>query len=52
MGVVPQVSGLSVHVHITPSAGIVSFNSYYEGAIPVRLVNTTDYPVMYGQSKK
>ena len=37
---------------MTGSANLITFNPYYEGAVPVLIVNIMEYSVVYRQSGK
>ena len=37
---------------MTGSSSLISFKPYYEGAVPVQVVNTTNFAIQYGQNAK
>ena len=47
-----QVPALIVDIQVTGSANIVTFSSYYEGCVPIQLVNDTEYTLEFKQDSK
>jgi hypothetical protein len=45
-----KLSAISVHILVTGSATIITFNPYYQGAVPIQLINTLPWNIVYGQS--
>ena len=44
-----QVPAVCVEVQVTGSANMVTFQPYYHGAAPVRLVNDCHFKIAFGQ---
>lgn len=44
--------GLVVDIQVTGSANIISFLPYYNGCVPLQLVNDTDYTIEFKQDSK
>ena len=47
-----QIPAVVVDIQVTGSANIVMFLPYYEGSVPMQLINDTDFTVAFNQESR
>ena len=52
MSLFRQVPAICVEVQVTGSANMVTFQPYYHGAAPVKLVNDCHFNIAFGQTSE
>ena len=52
LSLILQIPAVEVDIQVTGSANIITFNPYYNGSVPLQLVNDTDFTIEFKQDSR